>query len=79
MVCFVTDTMDLCYQHRLLHLSNNRIERYVSLRFCGIKSSAIPKESITPGEDPNIFVVQSQQSRRDVFTQLICTLMSFSN
>ena len=68
MVCFVTDTMDLYYQRRLLHLANNRIERYVSLRFCGMKSSAIPKESITPGEGPNIFVVQSRQSRGDVYT-----------
>ena len=33
-----------------------------------MKSSAIAKESITPGEAPKIFVVQSRQSRGDVYT-----------
>ena len=34
--------MDLYYQHRLLHLANNCIDRYISFRYCGMKSCTIP-------------------------------------
>lgn len=68
MVSFVTDTMDLYYQRRLLHLANNRIDRYISLRYCGMTSCTIPKETITQDKVPNIFFVQSRQSRGDIYT-----------
>ena len=68
MISFVVDTMDLYYKHKLLHLANNRIERCISLRFCGMKSSTIAKENIAPTEDPNVFMVDSQTSRGVVYT-----------
>ena len=68
MVSFVTDTMELYYQRRLLHLANKRIDRYISFRYCGMKSCTIPKESIIQDEAPNIFFVQSRQCRGDIYT-----------
>ena len=68
MISFVVDTMDLYYKRKLLHLANNRIERCISLRFCGMKSSTIAKENIAPTEDPNVFMVDSQTTRGVVYT-----------
>ncbi len=65
MVSFVIDTMELYYQRRLIHLANNRIDRFISIRFCGMKSSSIPAEAITMGKD--LFYVESQQSRGQVY------------
>ena len=74
MVSFVTDTMDLYYQHRLLHLANNRIDRYISLRYCGMTSCTIPKETITQDKVPNIFLFRVT-SLVETFTLSICTLV----
>jgi len=46
MISFVVDVMELCYQHKLIHLANNRIDRFIGLPFCGIQSSSVPAESI---------------------------------
>ena len=68
-ISFVVDIMDLYYYKcKLLHLANNRIERCISLRFCGMKSSIIAKENIAPTEDPNVFMVDSKTSRGIVYT-----------
>ena len=67
MVSFVVDVMELYYQRRLIHLANNRIDRFISLRFCGLKSSTVPVETIRQGEN-NLFFVNSRQERGVVYT-----------
>ena len=54
MISFVVDVMEAYYQCRLIHLANNRIDRFIALRFCGIKYSAVSVETIHKGEK-NIF------------------------
>ena len=66
MIAFVVDVMELYYQRRLIHLANNRIDRFIGLRFCGMKSSSVPAESIKKGEN-NLFYVNSRQERGLVY------------
>ena len=66
MISFIMDVMELYYQHRLIHLANNHIDRFIGLQFCSIKSSSIPAESIKQGEN-NIFYVNSRQERGLVY------------
>lgn len=67
MVSFVVGVMELYYRRRLIHLVNNRVERFISLRFCGIKSSEIPAGAIRKGEN-HLFYVNSRQERGLVYT-----------
>ena len=62
MISFVVDVMELYYQRRLLHLANNRIDRFISLCFCGIRSSNVSEETIRKAEN-NLFYVDSRQER----------------
>ena len=71
MISFVVDVMELYYQRRLIHLANNRIDRFIGLRFCGIKSSSVPAESIKQGQN-NIFMSIVNKSV-DWFMLLTCT------
>ena len=66
MISFVVDVMEMYYQRRLIHLANNRMDRFIGLRFCGMKSPSVPKESIKQGED-NLFYVNSRQERGLVY------------
>lgn len=65
MVSFVVDVMELYYQRQLIHLANNRVERFIRL-WCGIKSSEIPSEAIQRGEN-HLFYVNSRQERGLVY------------
>ena len=67
MISFVVDVMEAYYQRRLIHLANNRIDRFIALRFCGIKYSAVSAETIHKGEN-NIFYVNSRSERGLVHT-----------
>ena len=71
MISFVVDVMELYYQRRLIHLANNRIDRFIGLQFCGIKSSSVPAESIKQGKN-NIFMSIVGKSV-DWFMLLTCT------
>ena len=67
MVSFVIDVMEAYYQRRLIHLANNRVDRFIALRFCGLKYSTVPAETICKGED-HLFYVNSRQERGLVYT-----------
>ena len=60
-VSFVIDVMEMYYQRRLLHLANNQIDRYITLRFCGLKLHTVPLETIKrhEGDLDYIFSVNS--------------------
>jgi len=70
MVTFVADVMETYYQRRLLHLANNRIDRYIALRFCGLKLHTVPFETIQrhEGDSDYIFHVDSRSERGLVYT-----------
>ena len=46
MFSFITECLELYYTRKLLSAAHNRIDRYVSLKFQGIKCATISQESI---------------------------------
>ena len=70
MVSFVIDVMEMYYQRRLLHLANNQIDRYITLRFCGLKLHTVPLETIKrhEGDLDHIFYVNSRSERGLIYT-----------
>lgn len=64
MFSFVTECLELYYTRKLLSVAHNRIDRYVSLKFQGIKCAGISSEHITV-HDPEAatYLVNSQTDR----------------
>ena len=58
--------MEMHYQCRLIHLANNHIDLFTSLRFCGLNSSIMPLQAIKR-VDSDTFYVQSQDTQGDVY------------
>lgn len=71
MISFVVNVMELYYQCRLIHLANNRIDRFIGLRFCGIKSSSVPAEASNKAK--TIFFMSIVGKSVDWFMLLTCT------
>ena len=59
MFSFITECLELHYTRKLLSAAHNQIDRYVSLKFQGIKCATISLESITK-LDSNSYLVNSQ-------------------
>ena len=53
--------MEMYYQRRLIHLANNCIDHFISLRLFGLNSSIIPLQAIKR-VDSDTFYVQSQDT-----------------
>ena len=64
---FVVDKLESYYQHRILCIAHNRIDRYIQVKFRGLHVGRIFKEDIRPVlEDKDRFLVKS---RRDSLTE----------
>ena len=59
MFSFITECLELYYTRKLLSAAHSRIDRYVSLKFQGIKCATVSQESITK-LDSNSYLINSQ-------------------
>ena len=60
LVDFLTVTFELYYEHRLLAVAHNRMDRYISLRYKGLGVAKINQESIRPSTTVgHVYLVKS--------------------
>ena len=66
----VTTTLELYYQRRIMSVTSNRLDHFVSLKYTvsGIKADAIALDDITPTDDPDVHTVVSQSSPDTLWT-----------
>lgn len=61
---FITECLELYYTRKLLSVAHNRIDRYISIKFQGIKSATISREHITQFDsEAGTYLVNSQTER----------------
>ena len=64
MFSFITECMEIYYSRKLLSVAHNRMDRYVSLKFQGVKSAGISAEQIVKLDiDACTYLVNSQTER----------------
>ena len=64
MFSFVTECLELYYTRKLLSVAHNRIDRYISIKFQGLKSANISREHITLlDSEAATYLVASQTER----------------
>ena len=65
MLSFITECFELYYIRKLLSFAHNRVDRYISLKYQGMKSAGICVDHIQKLENENTFLVNSQ-SHHDI-------------
>jgi len=60
MFSFITECLELYYTRKLLSFAHNRVDRYISLKYQGMKSAGISADDIQKLEKENVFLVYSQ-------------------
>ena len=68
---FITHTFETCYERRLLAVANNRVDRYVSLRFKGLGASLVKDcdmQQSSPGHTYNVVSSTNRSIKYDVDT-----------
>ena len=65
---FLSETLESYYCRKLLSISNNRLNNYISFRFQGLHATTIPKNNIVETSHKNVFVVKSKSERGVVYT-----------
>ena len=60
---FITECLELYYTRKLLSFAHNRVDRYISLKYQGMKSTGIGTNDIQKLDKENIFLVNSQTER----------------
>ncbi len=60
MFSFITECFELYYMRKLLSFTHNRADRYISLKYQGMKSAGICSDDIQKLENENTFLVSSQ-------------------
>jgi len=60
---FITECLELYYTRKLLSFAHNRVDRYISLEYQGMKSAGIGTHDIQKLENDNTFLVNSQTER----------------
>ena len=64
MFCFVTECLEMYYSRKLLSVAHNRVDRYISLKYQGMKCTGIGAEKITMlDKDEQTYLVESQTER----------------
>ena len=63
MFSFITECSELYYIRKLLSFARNRVDRYISLKYQGMKSTGICVDHIQKFENKNTFLVNSQSQR----------------
>jgi len=59
---FVTEALELYHQRKLLSVTHNRVDHYISVKYRGLNASKIPKEYIEQlPNDEDQFLVKSQR------------------
>ena len=57
---FMTVTFELYYEHRLLAVAHNRMDRYIALRFKGLGASKVNLCEIRESDSEGVYIVKSQ-------------------
>ena len=60
---FITECLELYYTRKLLSFAHNRVDRYISLKYQGMKSAGIGTDDIQKLDKANTFLVNSQTER----------------
>ena len=63
MLSFITECFELYYIRKLLSFAHNRVDRYISLKYQGMKSAGICVDHIQKLENKNTFLINSQSQR----------------
>ena len=63
MFSFIIECFELYYMRKLLSFAHNRVDRYISLKYQGMKSAGICEDHIQKLENENTFLVNSQTER----------------
>ena len=63
MFSFITECFELYYMRKLLSFAHNRVDRYISLKYQGMKCAGICSDSIQKLENENTYLVSSQTER----------------
>ena len=63
MLSFITECFESYYIRKLLSFAHNRVDRYISLKYQGMKSAGICVDHIQKLENENTFLVNSQSQR----------------
>ena len=60
---FLAETLESYYCRKLLNVSNNTLDTYVTLRFQGLNANKVPKESIEEVDKGKCYHVKSTSER----------------
>ena len=57
---FMTVTFELYYEHHLLAVAHNRMDRYIALQFKGLGASKVNLSEIRESDSEGVYIVKSQ-------------------